>query len=56
LNTNYIAHIRKTDKQPQPLQTHLAETAAITKALMGNLKWDRKVMFFYAASRNINVS
>ena len=37
MNTNYIAHIRKTDKQLQPLQTHLTETAAIAKALASKL-------------------
>ena len=37
MNTNYIAHIRKTDKQPQLLQTHLTETAAIAKALASKL-------------------
>jgi hypothetical protein len=37
LNTNYIAHIRKIDRQPQPLQIHLMETAVIAKALLKNL-------------------
>ena len=37
MNTNYIAHIRKTDKQSQSLQNHLTETAAIAKALASKL-------------------
>ena len=37
MNFDYIAHVRKSDGQPQSLQTHLTETAEIAKLLAAKL-------------------
>ena len=41
MNLNYIAHVRKSDGQPQSLQTHLIETAEIAKLLAAKLDLDQ---------------
>ena len=41
MNFNYIAHVRKSDKEPQSLQTHLTETAEIAKLLAAKLDLDQ---------------
>ena len=41
MNLNYIAHVRKSDGQPQSLQTHLTETAEIAKLLASKLDLDQ---------------
>ena len=41
MNLNYIAHVRKSDGQPQSLQTHLTETAKIAKLLASKLDLDQ---------------
>ncbi|MGN6984615.1 CRISPR-associated helicase Cas3' [Neisseria sp. P0008.S010] len=41
MNLNYIAHVRKSDGQPQSLQTHLTETAEIAKLLAAKLDLDQ---------------
>lgn len=37
---NYLAHVRRSDKKQQSLETHLTETAAIAKLLAGKLDLD----------------
>ncbi len=37
MSSRYIAHVRKSDGQPQSLQTHLTETAEIAKLLADKL-------------------
>lgn len=39
--SRYIAHVRKSDGQPQSLQTHLMETAEIAKLLAAKLDLDQ---------------
>ena len=39
--SHYIAHVRKSDGQPQSLQTHLTETAEIAKLLAAKLDLDQ---------------
>ena len=41
MNFDYIAHIRKSDQKPQPLQTHLTEAAAIAKLLATKLNLEQ---------------
>ena len=41
MNFDYIAHVRKSDGQPQSLQTHLTETADIAKLLAAKLDLDQ---------------
>ena len=41
MNFDYIAHVRKSDGQPQSLQTHLTETAEIAKLLAAKLDLDQ---------------
>ena len=41
MNFDYIAHVRKSDGQPQSLQTHLIETAEIAKLLAAKLDLDQ---------------
>ena len=41
MNFDYIAHVRKSDGQPQSLQTHLTETAEIAKLLASKLDLDQ---------------
>jgi len=41
VNFDYIAHIRKSDQKPQPLQTHLTEAAAIAKLLATKLNLEQ---------------
>ena len=41
MNFDYIAHVRKADRQPQFLQTHLTETAEIAKLLAAKLDLDQ---------------
>lgn len=41
MSSRYIAHVRKSDGQPQSLQTHLTETAAIAKSLAAKLDLDQ---------------
>ena len=41
MNFDYIAHVRKSDVQPQSLQTHLIETAEIAKLLAAKLDLDQ---------------
>ena len=41
MNFDYIAHVRKSDGQPQSLQTHLTETANIAKLLAAKLDLDQ---------------
>ena len=41
MNFDYIAHVRKSDGQPQSLQTHLIETAEIVKLLAAKLDLDQ---------------
>ena len=41
MSSRYIAHVRKSDGQPQSLQTHLRETAEIAKLLASKLDLDQ---------------
>ena len=41
MSSRYIAHVRKSDGQPQSLQTHLIETAEIAKLLAAKLDLDQ---------------
>ena len=41
MNFDYIAHIRKSDQNPQSLQTHLTEAAAIAKLLAAKLNLEQ---------------
>ena len=41
MSSRYIAHVRKSDGQPQSLQTHLTETAEIAKLLASKLDLDQ---------------
>ena len=41
MSLRYIAHVRKSDGQPQSLQTHLTETAEIAKFLASKLDLDQ---------------
>ena len=41
MSSYYIAHVRKSDGQPQSLQTHLTETAEIAKLLASKLDLDQ---------------
>ena len=41
MNFDYIAHVRKSDGQPQSLQAHLIETAEIAKLLAAKLDLDQ---------------
>ena len=41
MSSRYIAHVRKSDGQPQSLQTHLTETAEIAKFLASKLDLDQ---------------
>ena len=41
MSSYYIAHVRKSDGQPQSLQTHLTETAEIAKLLAAKLDLDQ---------------
>ena len=41
MSSRYIAHVRKSDGQPQSLQTHLRETAEIAKFLASKLDLDQ---------------
>ena len=41
MSLRYIAHVRKSDGQPQSLQTHLIETAEIAKLLAAKLDLDQ---------------
>ena len=41
MDFDYIAHVRKADGQPQSLQAHLVETAAIAKLLAAKLDLDQ---------------
>lgn len=41
MSSRYIAHVRKSDGQPQSLQTHLTETADIAKLLAAKLDLDQ---------------
>ena len=41
MSSRYIAHVRKSDGQPQSLQTHLIETAEIAKLLASKLDLDQ---------------
>ena len=41
MNFDYIAHVRKSDGQPQSLQTHLIGTAEIAKLLAAKLDLDQ---------------